>query len=184
MTTRDEQFLEVYQRYRYKHQIAYYEGRQAEFETAQNEFINISTMLMILAALMSILPSTSVPDLFNEALVFFLPALAKVDVPTAFKIVCAVLAVIFPTLSAALSTYNSIYAFERQAKIYKDAAHRLHEARSRSPYMQQHWESEGDYRQAVVEYVDQVEMVFSEERGQWGLLANEIQPIEPPLPSA
>lgn len=159
MKKRDEQFLELYHHYRYKEQIKYYEERKKGFEKAQNEFINISTVLMILTASMGILSSI---DALN------------------FKLGWMVLAIVLPTVSAALSTYNSLYAFERQAKIFQDAALRLHEARTKSPYIQ-HLEHESDYHEAIAEFVNEVEMVFGEERGQWGLLANEIKGVEPPL---
>ncbi len=157
MNKHDEQFLELYHQYRYKEQVKYYERRKKAFEDAQGEFINISTILMILAASMGILSSIDVWGL---------------------KLWWAVLAVVFPTLSAALSTYNSLYAFERQAKIFQDTVLRLHEARAKSPYIQQLTE-ESDYHQAISEFVTDVEGVFGEERGQWGLLANEIKAIEP-----
>lgn len=160
MSTRDEQFLDFYQQYRYQDQVNYYKARKREFEDAQNEFINISTVLMILAALMGVLASV---DLFG------------------YRLWWAVLAVVFPTLSAALSTYNNLYAFERQAKIYQDAAHRLGDAWASSPHVLP-VEQESDYHQAIVNYVEEVEKVFAEERGQWGQLADDIKPVQAPLP--
>lgn len=162
MNKRDEQFLELYQKHRYEDQTEYYERRETEFEEAQNEFVNIATVLMILAALMSIFASIDVSGL---------------------KLWWAVLAVVFPTLSAALSTYNNLYAFERQAKIYEDAVHRLHEAGAKSPHIQP-LEGEDDYHRAILDYVKEVEKIFVEERGQWGLLADDIKSIEPPLPGS
>jgi len=162
MNERDEQFLKLYDQHRYREQIDYYEKRKKAFERAQSEFINISTVLMILAALMGILSSI---DSWN------------------FRLWWAVLAVIFPTISAALSAYNSLYAFEQQAKIFQDTALRLHEARVKSPYIR-HLVQESDYHQAIGEFVNEVETVFVEERGQWGLLAHGIKEIEPRLPEA
>ncbi len=162
MSQRDQQFLQLYHTYRHEEQIDYYEKREKEFEEAQNEFVNISTVLMIVAAMMSILSSIDSSD---------------------FKIWWAVLAVVFPTLSAALSTYNNLYAFERQAKIYQDAVHRLWKSRRKFRVIQR-LKQESEYHQAMVDYVNEVEKVFLEERGQWGLLVDDIKPIEPPLPES
>lgn len=158
MNKRDEDFLRLYNTYRYKEQIKYYESRKKAFEAAQNEFINISTVLMILAALIGILSSVDAWGL---------------------RLWWAVLAVVFPTLSAALSTYNGLYAFERQAKIFQDTVLRLHAARIKSPYVRRP-QQESDYPQAITEFVGEVEQVFGEERSQWGLLANEIKAVESP----
>ncbi len=156
MVNRDKQFLELYNQYRYGSQLGYYDGRREEFEGAQYEFVLSSATLMGLAAVMSVLASLDLGGL---------------------KLLWAVLAVIFPTLSAALSTYTTLYAFERQAKIYRDAFVRLESAEHK---LQATLESRS--RQEMVDFVDEVERVFLEERGQWGLLADNIKLPEPPLP--
>ncbi len=159
---RDAQFLQLYQKYRYEDQVAYYERREKEFEDAQKDFVNISTILMIFAAFMSVFASV---DLFGSRLWW------------------AVLAVVFPTLSAALSTYSTLYAFERQGKIFQDAVNRLHGAAAKSPHLQP-MEQESEFREAIEEYIDVVEKVFMEERGQWGLLGDDIKSVESPLSSS
>ena len=156
MINRDKQFLELYNQHRYSSQLSYYEGRREEFEGAQYEFVLSSATLMGLAAVMSVLASLDLGGL---------------------KLLWAVLAVIFPTLSAALSTYTTLYAFERQAKIYRDAFVRLELAEHK---LQATLENKS--RQEMVDFVDEVERVFLEERGQWGLLADNIKLPEPPLP--
>lgn len=166
---RDEQFLKFYQKYRYEDQVGYYEKREKEYEEAQNEFVNISTILMILAAFMSVFGSINV---------------------FGYRLWWAVLAVVFPTVSAALSTYSTLYAFERQGKIFQDAVHRLYEARAKWLHIQpleeggENPEAIEEYRKAVEEYVGEVEKVFMEERGQWGLLGDDIKSVEPPISSS
>ena len=59
-------------------------------------------------------------------------ALASANVG-GLKSLWSVLAVAFPALSTALATYNALYAFERQTKIYGDAANALLRARADSP---------------------------------------------------
>jgi PAS domain-containing protein len=158
MINRDKQFLDLYNQYRYSSQLDYYEARTEEFEGAQYEFVLSSAILMGLAAVMSVLASLDLGGL---------------------KLLWAVLAVIFPTLSAALSTYNTLYAFERQAKIYRDAFLRLESAEHK---LQSTLESKS--RQEMLDFVDEVERVFLEERGQWGLLADNIKLPEPPMPQS
>ena len=164
---RYEQFLRLYQRYRYEDQVSYYEKREKEYEEAQNEFVNISTILMILAAFMSVFGSIDV---------------------LGYRLWWAVLAVVFPTVSAALSTYSTLYAFERQGKIFQDAAHRLYEAQAKypppPPQEGEQPEAVEAYRKAVEEYVKEVEKVFMEEQGQWGLLGDDIKSVEPPISSS
>ena len=89
------------------------------------------------------------------------------------------LAVIFPGLSTALSAYDGLYAFERQAKLYRDAANAVHRARADAPDLKQGL-TETDYRRALSAYVYEVESIFRQEQGQWGQLINEIKPAEPP----
>jgi hypothetical protein len=96
------------------------------------------------------------------------------------KTLWAVLAVVFPALFTALSAYNGLYAFERQAKLYHDAANALLRARADAPDLKPGITG-ADYRQALSAYVNKVESILRREQGQWGQLTSEIEPIEPPV---
>ena len=158
MSERDERFLYLYQKYRREDQENFYEDRQAEFEAARNEVITLNVLIMGLAAVASFLASINAGGL---------------------KPLWAVLAVIFPGLSTALSAYDGLYAFERQAKLYRDAANAVHRARADAPDLKQGL-TETDYRRTLSAYVNEVESIFRQEQGQWGQLINEIKPAEPP----
>ena len=159
MTEHDEQFLALYQQYRFEDQRGWYERRRAEFEAAHGQVIALTELLMVLAGAAS--------------------ALAVADVG-GLKTLWAVLAVVFPALFTALSAYNGLYAFERQAKLYRDAANMMLHARADAPDLKPGI-TEADYRQALSVYVNKVEGILRREQGQWGQLTSEIEPIEPPV---
>ena len=86
------------------------------------------------------------------------------------KLVWAILAAILPAVTTVLSAYEGLYAFERIAKLYRDAARNLR--RVEAPDLSR----AVDEAAAVARYVDEVERVFTNERGQWGQLAVEAPP--------
>jgi hypothetical protein len=158
MSERNEQFLALYQRYRFEDQQGWYERRRAEFEAAYGQVITLTGLLMALAGTAG--------------------ALAAADVG-GLKTLWAVLAAVFPVLSTALSAYNGLYAFERQAKLYRDAANMMLRARADAPDLKPEI-TEAGYRRALSAYVNKVEGILRTEQGQWGQLISEIELIEPP----
>jgi hypothetical protein len=91
----------------------------------------------------------------------------------------SILAVVFPALSTGLSAYNGLYAFERQAKLYGDAANALLRATADSPDLKPTMEATA-FAVAVSAHVQQVEQILSGEQAQWGQLIGEIKPVTPP----
>lgn len=158
MADRDDQFLSLYQECRFKDQQNWYKNRQAEFETAHSQAITLTTWLMFFASVTSTLAAAS-------GLV-------------GWKQGWAVLAVVFPVLSTAISAYNELYAFERQANLYKDAANALLAARADMPDPKVRLT---DDRAPLITYVNQVEDVFRREQGQWGQLMADLKLFEKPL---
>ncbi len=156
MNKREQQFVELYQKHRYEHQKRFYESRQTEFESARKQAINLSTLLLILAAVAAALAAINVFEL---------------------KLFWSVLAAIFPLLSTAVSAYDGLYAFERQAKLYQDALNALHRAQVDAP---DEATSGAGYHAALSDYVREVEAVFRREQSQWGQLMSEIKLAEPP----
>jgi hypothetical protein len=154
-----KQFLDLYLAYRHKDQARFYEKRSEEFETANNQAIYLAAVLMALTAIASYLTTA---NLFEQK---WAPALA-------------VLGVLLPALSAALTAYNSLYSFESQSKLYRDALNALREAEAIGYDAGQ---STGDEAEAKLEvYVNQVEEIFRKEQGQWGQLISEIKTGEAP----
>jgi SMODS and SLOG-associating 2TM effector domain 1 len=158
MTERTQQYLSLYRQYRYEDQRAFYESREKEFEAAADEVIWLTAVLMVFTA--------------GAA------ALAAADIGR-LHVLWSILAVTFPALSTALSAYNGLYAFERQAKLYGDAANALLRARADSPDLKPAMDDTA-FAAAVSAHVQQVEQILSGEQAQWGQLIGEIKPVAPP----
>jgi hypothetical protein len=157
MNNRHEQFLSLYQTCRHKDQDSFYKSRHAEFERARRQAIITAGVLMFLTAMVSILTTT---DLFWP------------------KWVWAVLSVLFPALSTALTAYNSLFAFEQQSKLYQDAIHALRSAET-DTYGLQQAANEADYLKRLEAYVNKVEEILRKEQGQWGQLTAEVKVAGP-----
>jgi hypothetical protein len=151
-----EQFFQLYERYRYSDQFQFYTSRQKEFSRAQNQALTISIGLIFLAALAGALETIPLPW---------------------FKLACLLLAAICPVLSTALTAYNTLYAFEQQAKLYRDALYNLQKVRVHLPEAHQGL-SEDHFVQQLHTYVHEVEKILQVERGQWGQLARNMKPPE------
>jgi fatty acid desaturase len=158
MTERDQQFLALYQKHRFQDQRAFYDSRRREFEAARDQVLWLTTVFMVLTAAAAALASANLGGL---------------------TVLWSILAVAFPALSTALSAYNALYAFERQAKIYGDAANALLRARADSPDLKPAMDDSA-FHQALGAHVEQVEQILGNEQAQWGQLIGEIKPVEPP----
>ncbi|HEX8967812.1 MAG TPA: SLATT domain-containing protein [Chloroflexota bacterium] len=157
MTSREERFLSLYRAYRHDDQYNFYESRRVEFESAHEQAIDLSAWLMAGSTLVA--------------------ALAAADV-AGLRPVWAMLGVALPTLSSALTAYDRLYAFDQQAKLYRDAAHALQLARADLPDRRQ-TPDDTAYARGLGAYVTEVEGVFGREQGQWGQLISELQQVEP-----
>ncbi|HLV98997.1 MAG TPA: DUF4231 domain-containing protein [Ktedonobacterales bacterium] len=147
-----QDFWQLYYRYRYEDQIKFYEDRTKEFKKAQSEATILTIILMTAASVVSLFGSA---DLLQ------------------FSTGWAVLAVFFPVLATALATYQSVYAFERQAKLYEDASGVLNS-------VQMPPTPGGSPDVSIQDYVEQIEYVFKMEQGQWGQLVGQIAGAIPP----
>ena len=155
MTERDQQFLALYRKHRFEDQRAFYDSRRREFETARDQVLWLTAVFMVLTAAVAALASANVGGL---------------------KSLWSILAVAFPALSTTLSAYNALYAFERQAKIYGDAANALLRARADSPDLKPLMD-DAAFQEALGAHVEQVEQILRNEQSQWGQLIGEIKPV-------
>jgi SMODS and SLOG-associating 2TM effector domain 1 len=154
------QFFTLYQKYRYQHQSDFYYGRHKEFEKARTEAIWLTIILMSLTALSGILASIN-------------------SFPSWLKLTFLLLAAIFPVLSTAIAAYNTLYAFEQQAKLYQDTINGLLEAQLSAPDpILRPGLNEAEFTTLLDKYVHNVEKVFLIEQGQWGQLAKKMKPPE------
>jgi hypothetical protein len=154
LSERDAQFLNFYQHYRFLDQLTFYGARQAEFEKAQTQATNFHSVLMALAGIVSVVGSA---NLFN----------------TTVSTICGILAVAFPVLATAFTTYANLYAFERTAKLYRDAAEGLR-------YVDAYFTPGASPHATLEGYIGRVEGIFTAEQKQWGQLVSEIEGANPP----
>ena len=145
-------FWELYYQRRYKDQVGFYESRKNEFQRAQSQATILTITLLTAASVVSLFGSA---DLLN------------------FSTGWAVLAVFFPVLATALSTYQSVYAFDRQAKLYQDASAVLNTVKMPQT-------AEGSQGISLQDYVEQIEYIFKMEQGQWGQLVGQISGVGAP----
>jgi len=143
-----EQFVEVYRQARIEEQRLYYERSARKFQAAHRQLLLTSAVVFGISAAAGLIAGLDVPG----------------------KLVWAIFAAILPAVTTVLSAYEGLYAFERIAKLYRDAARNLR--RAETPNLS----GAVDQRAAVAQYVAEVEQVFTNERGQWGQLGVEASP--------
>ena len=112
MTARDQQFFALYRQHRVEDQRGFYDSRRREFRAAQDESVWLVAVLMVFTAAAAAFGTANVGGLER---------------------LWSVLQVAFPALGTALAAYTGLYAFERQAKIYGDAANNLLRVRADAP---------------------------------------------------
>jgi hypothetical protein len=142
-----EQFLEVYRQARVEDQRLYYERSARRSQAAHRQLLLTSAVVFGISATAGLIAGLDVRG----------------------NLVWAILAAVLPAVTTVLSAYEGLYAFERIAKLYRDAARNLR--RAEPPNIS----GAGDQRTALTRYVAEVEQVLTAERGQWGQLA-----VEPP----
>ena len=148
MSSRGQQFVDVYRQARVEEQRAYYASRAKVFQNAYQQLLLTSAVVFGISAAVAFVAGLDVPG----------------------KLVWAILAAIVPAVTTMLAAYGGLYAFERVAKLYRDAARNLR--RVDAPDLS----AVADERVAIAQYVAEVERIFTNERGQWGQLAVETPP--------
>ena len=144
MTERDAQLRALYAEHRLKDQSTYYRGTADEYADAAVQASRITTVLMSLTVLAA---AGFVLHLFDWS-------------------GWAIFATGAPALAAALATYEGLYGFERNAKLYGDAARVLEAVGERF--------AEGE--EPVARWIDHAEAAMRREQSQWGQLSLEAEP--------
>jgi hypothetical protein len=158
MTERDQQFAALYLSHRFQHQCGFYDSRRKEFEAARDEVAWVTTVFLVLTVATAALASANIGGL---------------------NPLWSILAVAFPALSTAFAAYNGLYAFERQAKIYGDAANALLRARADAPDVRSPTDN-AVFAKALAASVEEVERILRGEQAQWGQSISEIKPVVAP----
>jgi SMODS and SLOG-associating 2TM effector domain 1 len=145
VTTREQQFVEVYRTARVEDQRRYYERAASGFEAAHRQLLLGSAVLFGISGTVAILSGLEIPG----------------------KLVWATLAAVLPAITTAIAAYEGLFAFQRVAKVFRDAARNVR--RIQPPAV----EDTAAAQAALEAYVAEVEQVFERERGQWGQLGAE-----------
>jgi hypothetical protein len=145
VSSREQQFVELYRRARVEDQRTYYEDTARRFEAAHRQLLLGSAVVFGLSGAIAVLSGTEVPG----------------------KLVWAILAAVLPAVTTAIVAYQGLFSFERVAKLYRDAARNLR--RSRTPVV----DDTASAQASVAAYVAGIEAIFERERGQWGQLGTD-----------
>jgi hypothetical protein len=148
VSSRAEQVLDVYRDARVRDQLAYYENRRTQFERAHGQLLIVSAVLLGATSTVSALAGASIQG----------------------SAAWAAAAAILPAISTALVAYGALFAFERYAKLYGDAAKNL------SLLVEPDLAKAADERgaeAAVRSYVEQSEKILGDEQAQWGQLTTQ-----------
>ena len=148
------QFFEIYQKYRYDDQYSFYEKRRKGFDAAKNQSLLLNIVLMFCAALVALC--------------------ASVTVVIWLRLLFLLLAAILPVLSTAMTGYSALYAFEQQAKLYRDTLTNLHYVRALNPTLKPGLDAP-EFERELSKYVEEVEKILLAEQGQWGQLAKSMK---------
>jgi SMODS and SLOG-associating 2TM effector domain 1 len=147
---RAAQFAALYAEARIANQLKFYTSRRQEYEKARDQAINAKWILSTLAAIAGAVGA------------------ALPDVRTPLAIAAAFLA----AAATATAAYQSLYAFPRLAKLFRDAELSLSVLDAARKAMG----PELDREQARA-LVERIEKVFTQENGQWGqLVRHSAQP--------
>jgi hypothetical protein len=148
VSDRDRQLLDVYAERRLGDQRRYYEQRRDEYQRASGQLALVTAALVALGGVAGVLAGA---DAFggHDAWAF--------------------VAVAAPALATALATYEALFGFEQNAKIFGDALAALRLAELRKPAQP------GDPA-TIRAWVEEVEGILQREQGQWGQLASDAEP--------
>lgn len=142
MSERERQLVRVYAERRLGHQRRYYDDRREEYQRASGQVALLTAMLVALGGVAGVL---STADAFGAQQAWAVAAAAA------------------PALATVLAAYDALFGFERNAKLFADAAAALRLAELRRPTP--------DDEASVGAWIERVEAVLQREQGQWGQLA-------------
>jgi hypothetical protein len=157
--SRSEDVLTAYRAHRLEAQLQWYDGRVKEFRTARNQARLTAAILLVVAAVLG--------------------AMASVDI-VGWRTWWALAATVVGGLSAALTSYEAAFGFDRQARDYERARAAMTRVALRWPGSPCR-AIEGDGVSQIATFVRDAEAGFLSEVDQWAKQAS----VEPaPLPPA
>lgn len=162
MTPREERFLAFYEEYRRGAQSKWYRKRYDTYERAHRQSVTLTAFVLFLSSAASILSVRwERPHLWG-------------DLYLAWPVVAAVLA----AAGTAVAAYRTLYGFQENARLYRDADNSLAAVLADSPVECREC-AEAAIR-TPADYLPKVEEVFRREQGQWGQLVAQIKAVTVP----
>jgi hypothetical protein len=158
MTRREQQFVQLFAKYRLDDQARWYSGRIDEYTKAKSQIVTLTGVLLFAAGAAGVLASFDVGGV---------------------RVAWAVVASIFSALSTALTAYDTLIGFDHTTKLYEDAVAAVDVLRADVPDARTLAPDDREAQALVDDFVNRVEAVFRKEGGQWGqLIASSNQPQE------
>lgn len=162
MTEQEKRFLQFYEEHRRGAQSKWYRNRYETYERAHRESVFLTTLVLFLSS------AASTASVAWEA-----PKLWP-GVTLHWPVVAAVLA----AAGTAIAAYRSLYGFQENSRLYRDADNSLAAVLADSPIECENC-PEATVRTAA-DYIPRVEEVFRREQGQWGQLVAQIRAVTVP----
>ncbi|MBK8076887.1 MAG: SLATT domain-containing protein [Kineosporiaceae bacterium] len=141
MSTRDEDFRQLYRTERIANQLAWYRARSTEYRTAHDQAILLRNGLLWVAAICGVLGAAPVGPAARTAL--------------------GLTAALLAALATVIAGFDTLIDFDTVRKLYDDAAGNLDQADI-------DWD--GASSTDLPELIDRVEDVLETENGRWGQL--------------
>jgi len=160
MTDDERRFLQFYETYRRQNQSDHYRKRYETYEEAHRQSVSLTAIVLFLSAVVSML-SAVVKDVAYP--------------PFGYHIAWSVWAAVLAAAGTAIAAYRTLYGFQENAGLYRDAYNALAFVGADSPDA-----CEGCPQATVrtpADYLPLVEQVFRREQGQWGQLVAQTRAV-------
>lgn len=156
LSEREKSFLAFYEEYRRKSQSTWYRGRYSTYEQAHRQSVSWTSIVLFLSSVVSILSATVGDHEFW---------------PWGYEVAWSPLAAVLAATGTAIAAYRTLFGFQENARLYRDADNALAVIGADSPDQCEGCSEAGVRTPA--EYVPLVEQVFRREQGQWGQLVSQ-----------
>lgn len=162
LTPQQKQFLEFYETYRRGAQSKWYRNRYETYEAAHRQSVTLTTLVLFLSSAASILSVEWESPRIWPGVTLYWPVVAAVLTAT----------------GTAIAAYRSLYGFQENSRVFRDADNSLAAVLADSPV-----ECENCPEAAIrspADYIPRVEEIFRREQSQWGQLVAQIRAVTVP----
>jgi hypothetical protein len=162
MTDQEKRFLQFYEEYRRGAQSKWYRNRYETYERAHRQSVTLTSFVLFLSSAASILSVRWQQPKLGYGMHLSWPVLAAVLAAT----------------GTAIAAYRSLYGFQENSRLYRDADNSLAAVLADSPVECENCPEATIHNAA--DYIPKVEEVFRREQGQWGQLVAQIRSVTVP----